>query len=824
MHTERFTTRLRIGIASLTALVATVGMAAFAGAAQAGDEPDIEPRFNMQMTNVPYLAWRGEQVRLVKCFLAGTPGAAGVAANWVDEDWSGDPHQRPQFTGSFQDAGDAAITAPFAGIGEEAGRVCFAVNIISQKAGLKIVKLKVLDAQGNDVAEHQFLVGWMQITRADVSDIGPTTANAAVPTAGLIGASAATPATTFAARNQIQVVVSGVIPLGGNFGELGLGPEITLPEEWAAWARSTLGARSDVPGAGGGTPQLWDIHDEFTGVPAEGAFPAGAFPAAHGTPIADDPTTAVNEAAPEGATHQVGGACVGASTVMDEVDNCLGGGEFGPFSRFVHFFARAITGYQAATLDDMTDFTVGPFDAKRTESSYIPNGILDAGDAPMPAADVHFFMSAGFAGMLIPIDKHVVYNRGVVTGFPVGEHNLWAPFYGAFIPATAAQQGAAATTRGQAITPAIAPTTASGTTGGAGNNFHGYLDRGLYHYWDFTAQTNRGQGTAVACPPFEPGVPATTPQGVSEAHVFTDEHGEARVGFHPGIGFNFAALVTPDFNLACDIEGINPLGTATIGAVARYPSQPITAADVPGDETVTKTVTSLFRKAVTCVPKGTAFATSAVFICTISARGIAGGPFVGETVCVSTTGERIFPVTGTPVLSPAETAAICGTGPAVLGIRLGTAGASIVEVIGKGTFNVVAQFMEERIFRRFDIAGPALQPGATGTGTTPVTQPSATAGASQPISLGGNVTPTQPAAVQKPFLLSARMVYTKTGRNLVVRVRSTKPTARIRVQLRNSRNRMLATAVRTVRTNRAAVVPNLRIPRAATRVTVSVLS
>ena len=101
MKRESITTRLRIGIASVVALAAVATLATFAGAASAGQVFQGEVGFDPEATNVPYLAWRGEQVRLVKCFTEEELGAAfeqGLpVGTFVIEDWSGDPHQRPNF-------------------------------------------------------------------------------------------------------------------------------------------------------------------------------------------------------------------------------------------------------------------------------------------------------------------------------------------------------------------------------------------------------------------------------------------------------------------------------------------------------------------------------------------------------------------------------------------------------------------------------------------------------------------------------------------------------------------------------------------------------
>ena len=644
MQDSTFTTRLRIGIASLAALVALVSMAAFAGVAKAG-----APAFDPETTNIPYLAWRGTEVRLVKCFAPNHPGANAFASRFIVELWSGDAHERPQFAAAAYEgaeSGDSTTHEAFEGTGEQAGLNCFATDIVSQKPGLAMVKMKATaggpgtGAPLRVVAEHQFLVGWMDINSATMRDIGLTTSTAGqtAPTGGQPSGGGI---------NQAQVLVTGRIAMMGNLGDelnagmgRAAGTPLVMPNDWPALARRF--ARTAIEG-NERNAMTWDIHDEFT--------PTLAAPPGTGQTVTQHL-----------ANHQVGGACPGTSTTIDVVDNCLGGGEFGPFSRFVHGFAGGTP--------DMTVSTVGPFDPKRpghfgipnSGGSYLPDGVLDMGDAPMPAIRVDYHLAG--AGQFVPVDKHNVYQAVLGGESPdTGAHNLYGPFYGAFIPATAAERGATATTGGSAgtvnpqtgvmgtrgpvaVNPAIPATTASGTDTGVPNNFTGYTINGLYHFWDFAVAVGR-TGAAVNCPPFvggnfglpagDPGRPpaATLPSGNNEVQVYTDEHGEARVGFLPGIGFNFAALATTNLNRGCDIQGVGTLGTATITADVRYPAQPVTAPDV-GVGTITKTITSLFNKQIACVPKGPGVFNAVTFVCTATAIGITGTPFVNETVCFAT--------------------------------------------------------------------------------------------------------------------------------------------------------------------------------------------
>ncbi len=119
---------------------------------------------------------------------------------------------------------------------------------------------------------------------------------------------------------------------------------------------------------------------------------------------------------------------------------------------------------------------MGPFDPLRPATSYLPDGVIDAGDAPMPALRIDVGVSGAF-GALAAADKHVIYSRNgtgaASAAFPNNAHNLYAPFSGAYIPATAA------------------PQTSSGVYGEAREQLPGLPDRdGLYHYWDLLNTTN----------------------------------------------------------------------------------------------------------------------------------------------------------------------------------------------------------------------------------------------------------------------------------------------------------------------------------------------
>ena len=80
MTVKKGLTRLRLSLVTFVLVLISAGVLV-ASAAATGGLPANSPVFNPQETNVPYLAWRGEEVRLVKCGheLDGTHRSSDVA-------------------------------------------------------------------------------------------------------------------------------------------------------------------------------------------------------------------------------------------------------------------------------------------------------------------------------------------------------------------------------------------------------------------------------------------------------------------------------------------------------------------------------------------------------------------------------------------------------------------------------------------------------------------------------------------------------------------------------------------------------------------------
>ena len=360
-----------------------------------------------------------------------------------------------------------------------------------------------------------------------------------------------------------QVDVTGSFPLGNNYAGDVPGDVATLPRDWATLAALYGTSAADAEDTSG-----WDIHDDQTN--REG--------------------------------HVAGSGCGLPAGPREAVDNCYGGGELGMFSRTLGF----------------TNPTRGPFDPLRPNESYLPDGVIDAGDAPMPALRIDVGVSGAF-GALAAADKHVIYSRnGLGAGAPANNaHNLYAPFYAAYIPATRA------------------PQTSSGVTGELANNFPGFQNEaGLYHFWDLLNQVTL-PSTSNICRDvggdgqIDDSTFISHPRGVATATVYTDEHGEAIVRFTPDVGVRLAA----DSQGLCDLGeiGATPrlLATATISAQAELPfeqaQRPINATP-----SLTKQLFHLAGKSLDCVPKSAIEA-----FCVETIRDIRGNPVEGAPVAFS---------------------------------------------------------------------------------------------------------------------------------------------------------------------------------------------
>ena len=471
----------------------------------------------------------------------------------------------------------------------------------------------------------------------------------------------------------------------------------------------------------------------------------------------------------------------------------------------------------------------------------------------MPAARIDFAIAANTnpltssdgVGSLVDLNKSKVYSQDD-QGDNAKAGNLFAPFYSQYIPATSRDPfGYASGVDGALIT----------------NNFPGFLFYGRVTNWTTyplvtptALKTNCRQSGRTY---------RYTPGGAQTVAVYTDEHGEARVGYLPGgkdgNDFYFDALnQTPnDSNLGCDLKGVRVLGTSHISAIARYPYQKVTDPDKPAKTTLVKTVYNLFDKHLSYYPKNSNYSSDNATLDKLivaHAQDIQGKPFVGETVCFSgayeSSGAAIsgfFPLIGWVTITKPDGTVLkiynFGEQHNPLGAgfkctKTDDNGNAVFELQGSPalTADVIANFTDEGLARHIDVApgggtvadNPPLSPAAILAGGSATTGPgsngtgaptdaevqsivkAAIAGgfgviATPAVTNTNTITPkaTITSKTIKTRMLIMRLVRPAHGKPyFLVKVQSAHKTAKITISLKNSHGKTIGKITKTIATNK----------------------
>lgn len=772
--------------------------------------------FDAQGTNTPYLAWTGETVRLEKC-IPNTQGLSqsdlnGIAPSFSIESWTGD-HTDTTTGPQLQAPTEKLFISRDFG---ESGGICAMADVVANTPGLARIELDVsgLTAPNGGPAitfvAHEFLAGWMQLNQPSLSHMG--SANfAGAPGAGQIndGTGSGNP-TAGNTPDYLDVKVTGTIPLSGNpqIASMVGQSSVTLPQDWATLANALAvdDSANNGTAGNGNAANMWDTSGDSNNT--SGHAPGACDPYAQSADTLAAPVISNSNA---------------YVSTPDNGDNCSGGGQTGPFS-FLSDGSTALS----------TNATIGPFDPTNQASTDLANGVLDSQDAPMPAALVDLAIApnggSGTSGVgsLQAANKTVTYSRDFAGDS--GNGNLFAPFYDAYIPATAR------------------PTdNSSGIDGAFGNDFTGFLnipgdgsysqyspgDSGLYHFWD-TAVLSSNAATATGCfnngsnPPAGVGTYRQTPSGPNEVDVYTDQNGEAQVQYVPGDGYYFDNLPGVDegsLDGGCDLQNIQNgvLGTGSITATAEYPYKPT---NFPQEKSapVTETVHSLFDKALSYVPKGTSAEDQNARIVISHAQDIDGTPYGGETVCFTTnpvvgvsrfTGyvNGVYYGGSTPVQDPNG-----GFGQDRYCLRTDDNGNAAIVVFDSNpeSVDVIADYTNEGLLRHIDVdfATHGSSGGNPPSGTGTQAPPSAgTAGTNAPA-----YSVRAMHRIARPRITVMRLVMPTHGHHyLMLRVRSIHRTARVAMTLRVRSGRHTRTVHRTVtvRTNRMV---KLLVPRSVKRI------
>jgi hypothetical protein len=796
MQVPKYLTRLRLGL--VTCLVLAVAGVLVAGAAAdatvqggglppgpaSGPRSDVgRDSFDPQQTNLPYLAWRGEEIRVVKCdpllnILSTDDVITITERGWLVggkyslfiEDWSGTQNNSYEGPKPVEDT-FSVFRAPYGS--PHYGETCVAGDFLSNKAGLAIIKLSASTGNGVQVLVHEFLAGWMAVNSGNITNPGSVTEPAGAEPG-----------------NSVNVQVTGSMPMNAEFqSDWGLPDPLVLPRDWRQWAEAMATTDQDLQNTGNPASAYWDIHDSSGPTLGSEAGDGGT------------PDIHVSQTTCPGSTP---------STTIDQVDNCNGPGSMDGIA-FSRVFGNLGSG-------------LGPFD-QSYPSTLLSDGNLNSFDAPMPALKIVFNSAGGMGGFEdSPLnDKTCVYARDTTgtdcVGGPVrpnSAHNLYAPYYGRYIPATSrdsvygliGQNGIASGTDGPILSN-LGPYEITGQP----NNFPGYQWWGFYHYWQIATTLTQAMGGDSGCL-LRGDEQRQLNDGATQVVEYTDEHGEARAQWVPGVNADIFGTLTPDENGGCDIQGLQ-LPAQTLTASARYPFQTVSR-DIPVGGSITKNIVNLFNKSVVCHQKN---ATGTLrYVCVASAQDIngRGDTFNGEEVCFTREPDNIWfyypgggpTENGTCVDLAGGTATLPATAtletPATLvGSQVDVEAWFSDEKIGRDTCITVGQPVS--------LPGPCggtvggtTTTGSTTTGST--TTGSTTTGTTGISSLHGKLTTRRASSVQ-----SVQLVLTRNGRVLKVKIHSINKTAKIRIRLINAHGKVITVALRSVKTNKLVKVSGLRI-------------
>ena len=310
---------------------------------------------------------------------------------------------------------------------------------------------------------------------------------------------------------------------------------------------------------------------------------------------------------------------------VDQVDNCTG--DEGLYSRI---------------FGDLTTGETGPFDPSYS-STLLSDGRLNSSDAPMPALKIVYNSAGGMGGFANSClnDKDNVYNRNVDVTNPVPSGEEQA---GRTRSSTASPTARRKTTHMRCTRRTTASTSrrlrgirseprpestdrSTPSTPASPTTSPGFGWYGQYQNWQIAndaRRTNVASDTTCRLRdnPLHGKSDVPADQRLPDSRViFTDEHGEARANWLPGLGADFFNDVFVDMNGGCDLEGLT-FPAQTITASARYPFQPV-GTDIAVAGSITKNINNLFHKSVSCVRKDNT-SSAIAYICTASAQDIDG--------------------------------------------------------------------------------------------------------------------------------------------------------------------------------------------------------
>ncbi|MEA2179198.1 MAG: hypothetical protein QOG77_2495, partial [Solirubrobacteraceae bacterium] len=358
-----------------------------------------------------------------------------------------------------------------------------------------------------------------------------------------------------------------------------------------------------------------------------------------------------------------------------------------------------------------------------------------------------------------------------------------------------------------------------------------------------------------------------TPEGPQKVAIYTDEHGIGDVNFRPGSGFWFNALLAANPNIGdnlnggCDLKYLadNILGHADITAASYYPNQPVSGNPV-GTAAIRKTVKSLFAKYLAVFPKGNSPELRNARIVVAHAQDIDGSPFAYETVCFSNTSasgsiSAFVPTNNNNLARQVGPYKLLGTQRVNdptnsqdsdrVCVRTNEYGNAAVEVLEsqRAEINIIGDFTDERILRDVHIPfaettpttnDPGIPPRAAGA-VDPTPGPA-------PVTANGNTSPSQATLAAlaegnvkvsssrklkaaRVSVRFARVVNSAKGaRYLSLRLKGTKSTAAVKIQLMGYNGKVVKTLRRTVKVGQTVKLKDVKLGANVRNVRVSVVN
>src|ERR1700722_11924673 len=653
-----------------------------AGAAAA---PNPESVYGAQGTNVPYVAWGGEHVRLVACESVFTEDVKNDAIknntdpqsilsnfyndNFEVEDWSGYQFQPPTADGSAgSEIGGALHPGPSSFFESSEGKACIATDYKSLNPGLTRIRAVVKDDESGEIIfSHQFLGIWLTANKPGRNEAG-TSASGTETFQNQLNGTGQGNLSDFLGDKEgngqfipspfsgeetdkglVQIKVTGSFPVLKEAPLHNVLEEetYTLPEAWPTLA-TALASSSEETEPPGTNPGLWDIH---------------------GTPSLGDGSNASS-----------------------------------PSALFAAFSSDALSG--GFTSGETA--TVGPYDPQSANETLLSDGTLNADDAPMPAMRIDVSIAGnepgglGGVGQISGASKALVYSHNF-NGDAEEAGNLYNPYYGEYIPAT---------DRGLPQS--------SGVTGPSpGGDFPGFLNNHPepYTFWTSVKNANERYSHSTGCLRREGADPSEyeTPSGPLTETFYTDERGEAYVTYTPGDGYFLENLpelqegeeekageIIKNADGGCDLKLLKgqEIGDSVISARAVYPYEPVDYSAQGSENTLTKTVTSDWEKEWFQFPKGPGVNENTVKIIVAKAQDIDGKPFANETVCF------VAPNGGTVSHFPVGTVDDVGD---LLGFGAGNVGVGPSTVVSTGGTNEICEKTNENGLAAIEVKNSTLK-------------------------------------------------------------------------------------------------------------------